>query len=201
MALQVVSTEIKRALRARLLRSRGEDDRPILLEELGFVHGASRADLVAIYPHSLCAFEIKGAGDDLRRLPEQVRLYSAVFDRITIACTLKHLAGALEVVPSEWGVIVFTRGARGSTRSRTLRAATSNRSVDPVHLARLLWKQEALDLLPAETARGLASRRRDDVYRALADALSLSDLRDSVIAAIVRRVDLAPGEPPSSGGG
>ncbi len=155
--------------------------------------------MVAVRPASLHAYEIKGKGDDLRHLVHQALQYECVFDRITIVVTLGLLAGVLERIPDHWGVIAATEGPRGGARLRTLRRASRNPNVQPLELAQLLWKEEALSLLPAEHATRLAYKPRREAYAQLIGLMSPSALRQAVAQAITRRARRSPDEQRAQG--
>jgi hypothetical protein len=63
----------------------------------------------------------------------------------------------------------------------TLRPASLNPSPDPLAIARLLWRDEALALVEERgAAKGLRSKPRLAIYRKLVEVFSLRELRDEV---------------------
>lgn len=190
------------AIRSELLEclwDSGKSKDVLLLEEVGLLQGAYRADVVAVGA-TISAYEIKSQADTLTRLPHQVRAYNAVFDHVSVVVTACHLAGALEIVPEWWGVLLASdRG--GGTALLELRAPDDNPSPDSKALARLLWRKEADQILVA-TGRNLAgpAGTRRTVCEALANTLSWAELRGHVTEALRLREDWLPAYTPMSCG-
>jgi len=149
--------------------------------------GQTRVDLAVIGRH-ITAFEVKAWGDDLARLPQQVKLYSAVADRAVLVVERTSLLGrALASVPVWWGVW-HTTAEVGGPRFRTLRAQAPNPTPEPLATAQLLWRDEALQLLDAHgLAVGLRSATRWRLWQRLADSVPPRLLRREVCAAIRAR--------------
>ncbi len=59
----------------------------------------------------------------------------------------RHLEAALTIIPDWWGVVVVDRGTHSGVNFRRIRAERVNRAVEPVILARLLWRPEAQAIL------------------------------------------------------
>jgi hypothetical protein len=126
-------------------------------------------------------YELKSDLDTLYRLPEQVSAYTAVFDFVTLVVGERHLLRAIDVVPDWWGVRV-ARMDRGKLLFRDLRLAMANISPDPLSTVRLLWRQEALNVL-AEirgASVGAGSRPREQIYSELVAVAECGYLRDAV---------------------
>ncbi|HVN31609.1 MAG TPA: sce7726 family protein [Thermoanaerobaculaceae bacterium] len=178
-------------VRQRLLTSlRDEyatDPQTKIIEELGIRQGSVRID-VAVVNGRLDGFEIKSDRDNLDRLPEQARLYSTVFDRLTLVVGEGHLAAALALVPEWWGITTAT-SVSGKTDLQPVRAAAENPGVDPLALVELLWRDEALAILEgAGRADGLRSKPRSLIWRRLAQLLPLDELRAAVRRHLTSRV-------------
>ena len=169
---------IRAALKARLARRYALDTNALVLEELGIGHGATRIDLVVIN-HRLHGYEIKSDHDSLRRLPDQIRAYSGVMDRVTLVVGYRHAYDALRMVPDWWGVTLAGAGKRSnSVVLSTARAARDNPKVDPYAVASLLWRDEAMAILEDMGADdGMHSKRRAEVYRRLVDSSDPNTLR------------------------
>src|SRR6266542_195867 len=93
----------------------------LVIDELGLKHGKCRAD-IALVNGRLIGYEIKSDEDSLDRLDEQVKVYSAVFDRVTIIVGAKHAKVVSSLVPKWWGIIVGHRCAEGEVSFKTLRS-------------------------------------------------------------------------------
>ena len=165
--------------RKKLWRHHANKD-TLVVDELGLLHGKARADIAVINGH-LMGFEIKSDDDSLNRLNEQVEAYSAVFDRVTLVVGARHATSVPRVVPDWWGVIVCTAGQRGAVHFRTLRKAVINTHVDPVSVARLLWRNEAAEVLKRkDVSSGILRKPRAVLYEYLADMLDIDELREMV---------------------
>ena len=76
----LTDTEIRTALRSRLMASDAAERDTVVLDELGVFCGQARIDL-ALVNGSLHGYEIKSNRDSLRRLGGQMALYSRVLDK------------------------------------------------------------------------------------------------------------------------
>ena len=151
-----------------------------IIPELGVQHGAARID-VAVVNGILHGYEIKSDKDTLTRLHEQVRIYSPVFDKMTLVVGEKHLYEAIHAVPDWWGIEVAKMRDDQSVIFQTIRNDQENPRQDGVSIARLLWRHEALDLLEqAGKARGVRSKPRGVIYEKLADSLEPDALKEHV---------------------
>ncbi|MHC4626866.1 MAG: sce7726 family protein [Planctomycetota bacterium] len=163
-----------------MLRRQHARNDTLVIDELGLQHGKCRADIAVINGY-LVGYEIKSDYDSLRRLEGQVQSYNAIFDRVFVVVGGRHIDSLRERIPEWWGVIASSRGPRGAINFRMKRRARVNRSVDPVSVARLLWRDEAADILEQ---RGLPPRilrqPRTALYKQLTELLSTCELREAV---------------------
>src|SRR5579872_6856311 len=172
--------DVRRALRAQALRIHLADPETLVLDELGLLNGNARID-VAVVNGVVHGFELKSANDTLARLPAQIAAYGAVLDYVTLVVAENHFGVAAELVPSWWGLIVARDGAEGGVELTEVRAPEMNPSIDPASLARLLWRDEALDELEQRgVAEGVRSKPRREVYARLTETIPLQDLRAAV---------------------
>lgn len=130
---------IRELLRPLALRAAGNE--AFTIDEFWVPASKSRADL-AVVSDELWAFEIKSPRDSLRRLPQQVRAFSCLFDRCTAVLATKHLDEGATVVPTWWGLIEATEQSLVWRRF-----PEHNRSVDMRVLVQLLWRDEAVHAL------------------------------------------------------
>lgn len=152
----------------------------IVIDELGLIHGKCRADIAVVNGH-LVGYEIKSNNDSLRRLKEQIKSYNAVFDKIFIIIGDRHINYIQNYVPQWWGVIVSVRGPRGAVNFDIVRKAKTNKNVDPVSVARLLWRNEAEEILRQKKLSPKILRQpRAILYEYIADILSICELRKSI---------------------
>lgn len=187
------------AIRNELLSQlwhQGQPHNVLLLEEVGLLRGAYRADVVAI-DTQISGYEIKSAADTLERLPHQVTAYSAVFDRASLVVTTSHLKLALEIVPEWWGLQLATE-RNDQTVLIELRSAEINPSPETTALARLLWRQE-VDRILAEIGEDSVGGR-NSACDALASTMSWDELRNQVTRVLRLREGWLPAYTPVSCG-
>lgn len=171
-----IRTELRRLLDQRF----SGDTETLILDELGLRHGAARID-IAVINGSLDGYEIKSDLDTLRRLPKQMSIYNSVLDRVTLVVGSRHVDSAMLIIPEWWGVNLAEAGQRGNIHFSDVRIPGSNPAPDPIAIAKLLWRDEALSILREEgAAAGFASKPRRIIYKRLAEALDLWSLRQRV---------------------
>jgi hypothetical protein len=179
--------DVRSALRALLDEQHGSDPDTTIVEEMGVWSGTVRID-VAVINGELTGFELKSERDTLARLPTQAEIYGLVFDRMYLVTTDKHFQKAQHVVPNWWGALVVRSLPDGRYHIVRKRRGRRNPSLDPLIVAKLLWKDEALALLDRHgLARGLRSKPAPQVHQFLAISLSLEELRAGVRAALKAR--------------
>jgi hypothetical protein len=167
-------------------RHRDDPDTRIV-DELGLCQGQVRVD-VAVVNGVLQGYEIKSLVDTLRRLPNQVRVYSQVLDLATIVLAECHRADACSLIPDWWEVIVAFDDARG-VRLEVFRSGSMNQDVDKRSLAELLWHAEAMQILRSKAEhRGLAGKPRSAAWDRLAQVCSTDEIRAAVRVCIKGRV-------------
>ena len=120
--------------------------------------GTTRADVVHITEHFMHGYEVKGDGDTLQRVANQLRCYGEVYDFVTFIITEKHLLRLLPLVP-EW-VGIQVASAEGL---RPHRAAAYNATVERAPLARLLLLEEVKQYLLSLGLAGVSTLRLREV--------------------------------------
>jgi hypothetical protein len=179
-------------LKQNLLSHYAADPDTVVIEELGILHGRCRIDL-AVVNGRIHGYELKSDLDTLNRLPDQVHAYSAVFDCVTLAVGERHLRRAIEIVPDWWGVSV-ARFDRGQLCFRALKLPLTNPSPDAMSVARLLWRNEAVDLLGEVCGkRAVRSKPRERIYAELVAVASSGYLRAAVRRCLKNRADWRSG--------
>ncbi len=158
-----------------------------VLEELGLCQGDVRIDVAAVNCE-LSGYGIKSPSDTLARWPNQCRVYSKVVDRAWLVAPEKALSKA--GAPEWWGLIaVFDAGDRLGLR--VVRSAQLNPKPDALSIAKLLWRDEALEVLRgAGCARGVMTKSRKVVWKRLIESVALDDLRAAVRGALQRRPEM-----------
>src|SRR5262245_4354962 len=185
-ARRAVDPDVRGLLREYLDDLHKDTDTRVL-EELGLCQGDVRVDVAAVNDE-LSGYEIKSPSDTLRRFPNQCRIYSKVVDRAWLVAPEPALARA--ETPAWWGLMaVFEAGDRLALR--VARHAQLNPNPDPLSIAKLLWRDEALEVLRgAGRARGVMTKSRKIIWKRLVDCVALDDLRAAVRAALHRRPEM-----------
>ena len=162
--------DIRAVLKTELLGKYAGDNDTLVLDELGVRHGMARLD-IAVVNHRLHGYEIKSDLDSLRRLPDQIRIFSSVADRMTLVVGYRHAYRAFEMVPPWWGVrLAEPKGASGHVVLNNARAPHDNPCVDINALVALLWRDEALAILEEiGAANGVRSKNRAIIYQRLVE--------------------------------
>jgi hypothetical protein len=159
-----------------------------VFEELGVSHGTARIDF-AIINGIMHGYEIKSDRDTLKRLPEQVKEFSAVFDKMTLVVGKRYLYQAIHMVPEWWGIIVAKSDTDNKIVFQVIRKPVINKDQqEEISIARLLWREEALQILERQNkADGIRHKPREVIYNKLVDVLDLKALKQTVSELLVSR--------------
>lgn len=169
--------QLRLALKRKVLARHVGDPETRVLDELGLRHGAARID-IAVVNGILHGFELKSDQDNLKRLPHQLKIYNSVLDRITLVVGQRHVHEALKIIPEWWGVKVAEVGSRGAINFSDYRKPRNNPLVDIRCVSKLLWKEEALNLLnEIGEAEGLRYKPRAVIYSKLAEVADATLIR------------------------
>lgn len=162
--------DIRVVLKKELMQKYANDKDTVIFDELGLRHGAVRIDLVVVNDW-LYGYEIKSDHDSLRRLPEQIRIYSSIMDRVTLVVGYRHAYEALRMIPEWWGVrLAEKKKQNGTVVLSDARLPIDNPGVDLNAVVTLLWRNEALNILEEiGAAKGVRSKTRTDIYRRLVE--------------------------------
>lgn len=171
------------------LRSDHAEEATLVRRELGICVGAGRVDVAAVNG-CLTGCEVKSAKDGLGRLAGQVEMYGRVVDYAILAIERARPGLLLARLPSWWGVWHVIRTPNGKIHLEVLRAATRNPDVEPLAVAQLLWRDEALEILRERGLhRGLTSATRWRLWEAIARELPLDELGNVVRNRLKARQD------------
>ena len=180
-------SDVRQAAYRRLLTHAQACPDTLVIDELGLDHGSCRIDIAVINGH-IRGVEIKAEADTLERLPRQVAAYGEVVDKALLIVDPKHLASAMMIVPDWWGVMIAERGATQGVRFRRVRPERANKGIDPLVLARLLWRPEAQAILRSLGVSEQELRApRATLYMMLVDRLPLRRLSQTVREALKAR--------------
>jgi hypothetical protein len=187
-------------IRSRLileLKKRHAFDKKIkVVEELGVHNGEKRVD-IAVVNGIFHGYEIKSDKDNLLRLPQQIKAYNQVFDRMTLVVGKQHLKEAFEIVPDWWEIIV----AKFEEKSDKvvflkIREGELNRNQNKNSVARLLWREEALDILKKKKLdNGFFYKNKSAIYDKLTASLDSKTLSKEVRETIFFRDNWKPDWP------
>jgi hypothetical protein len=169
------------------LAQKSKDPDTIIIDEFGICEGAARVD-VAIINGSINAYEIKSSADTLARLESQISEYGKVFDSATLVVSEKHFKKSKKILPSWWGIKKVV-GDKCDFEIIDDRMPEINQGQDPFAIAQLLWKEEALSILKEKgLAKGYKSKPRKEIWKKLANTLSLEELKYYVRRTLKARV-------------
>jgi hypothetical protein len=168
---------VRTALLTQVLAEHERDPATLVVQEFGIDHGACRVDICVING-SFHGYELKSESDTLSRLPNQVQQYGRCLDLSTIVTAPIHLRGVEALVPEWWGIKIVEMAENGQVQISSARVARRNPSPSAMHIAGLLWRDEAALLLtslgvPLSVLRG----NRRELYAQLAENVPLPHLR------------------------
>jgi len=194
--------DIRKVLKSELLDKYGNDSETMILEELGLKHGRTRIDLVVINDR-LHGYEIKSDRDSLKRLTEQINIYSSIMDRVTLVVGYRHAYNALKMVPEWWGVRLAEKDEEsGTVFLSDARLPTDNPRVDINAIVSLLWRDEAIDILKEiGESKGVRSKTRTEIYNHLVQVIEPRHLCAIVRHQLKSRKDWRSGAQRRSCGG
>jgi len=179
--------KIRRAVHSRLIRHYHTSRNALVIDELGIHHGRARID-IAVINGNLTGYEIKSELDDLSRLQSQSEAYNLVFNKLTLIAADKFLNDAFDLLPKWWGIVAVNRGVRGGVILDKLRMPEQNPRTDAYSIVKLLWKEEALELLKGIGFDGKFLRaKREDLYGILVDTISRDVLQETVCNTLKKR--------------
>ena len=192
---------IRIALKKRLHDLHARDPKMRIIEELGIKHGAARID-ISVVNGVMHGYEIKSDKDTLHRLSEQMNIYNSVFDKITLVVGKSHLYDSINIVPDWWGIVVAKIGTNNAVIFNNIREAETNPCRDPISIAKLLWRNEALNILEEmDEATGMRSKPRSIIYEKLSTVLDRETLGERVREILCFRKDWRSDVPLVSSGG
>lgn len=148
---------------------------------------ATRVDLAVIGDAVLAGYEIKTGGDNLIRLPRQVAAYSRTLEWCSLVAHPRHLAKAVPMLPSWWGVYQIGDSDTGPV-IEPVRTPEPNPEPDPRALVALLWKGEVVDALARlGYPRHVSRRYRRGELQDVLGKLPYTQLRGPVCETLMTR--------------
>ena len=134
---------------------------PLLLEGVYIDElptGTTRADVVHITGQFMHGYEVKGDGDTLQRVANQLRCYGEVYDFVTFIVTEKHLSKLLPLLPDWVGVLVASAAGL-----RPHRPAGYNATVALAPIAKLVLLEDVKQFLLARGLVGVSTLRGREI--------------------------------------
>lgn len=186
----MLDKDVRLAVKKTVLKEHLNDPSTLVIEELGLNYGRNRADIVVINGE-IHGYELKSDSDNLIRLPQQARSYSAVMDKVTLVVGERHANEAVLIIPEWWGIKVATMGARGAVSLITERRCKTNKHIEPLELLKLIWKDEALGLLSTKIDIDWRVRKlkKEAVYQLVVDSFTVDEIRDHSRSILKSRTD------------
>ncbi|MDD5382322.1 MAG: sce7726 family protein [Candidatus Margulisbacteria bacterium] len=181
-------SEIRNTFHQKHLRHQHAHKDTIIIEELGLNHGKNRAD-IAVLNGRFIGYEIKSDNDSLHRLEDQIKSYNTIFDKAYIVVGDRYSRIIHNDIPPWWGIITALKN-KDDIEFNISRDAQMNKFVKPVSIARLLWRNEVLEILEQKQAcSNIRKQSREILYHHLIDALNISELRKAVKYFMRKRIN------------
>jgi hypothetical protein len=159
----------------------------IVINELGLKNGANRADIVVLNG-KMIGYEIKTDNDTLGRFLGQMVAYNEVFDQVWVITGGKHLDKIIQYTPEWWGVYLICETKDGGYAFKAIRKAKKNKRKDRYSIARLLWKEEAIDILAGNDQSPKNGMTRHDLYHLISEQYSANKLTKITLKYLKNRV-------------
>lgn len=192
-------SDIRAALKYSLQKRYSSDPNTVIIDELGLNNGSSRID-VALVNGIIHGFEIKSDCDSLDRLPDQIRFYSSVLDRVTLIVGYKLAGKALKMIPEWWGVKLAEKLPTGGVLLTEARSPKNNLQKEKLSVVKLLWRNEALELLEEiDSIKGMQSKPKKIIYEKIAEIGQLEAICSRVRYQLKNRKDWRVAESQTTG--
>lgn len=183
-------SHIRSALKKVLNENHKHDPTTRIIEELGLKHGSTRVD-IAVVNGVLHGYELKSDLDTLIRLPEQMKIYNSILDKITLVVGKNHLYEAVKLIPDWWGIVVAkTINNADTIKFCEIRKSENNPYTDSLSIASLLWRDEALQILEKYNgAKDIKYKSKDIIYYSLITLLDQKTLKENVRRCLTSRIN------------
>lgn len=165
------------------------DENALCLQEFALTACETRIDVV-VFNGSFHGFEIKSDKDNLDRLPHQALSYGKIFEYLYLVVGKRHAVSAAKMLPDYWGIWIAEKINDTVTLDTKFREAKKNTEQDPLAIASMLWRAEALGLLRKfNLDDGVKTKPRRVLWEKLSEYLSLVTLEEEVRRIIKTRGD------------
>jgi hypothetical protein len=104
-----------------------------------------------------------------------------VLDYVVVISSGSHLGKLSDLIPEWWGIWEARSDGVDTVVFEPMREPGPNPSIDPYSLARLLWRDEALDILCRRGLdSGVSNMPRRHLWSRLAETIELEELSEIV---------------------
>ncbi len=166
-----------------------DDGNALCLQEFTLTACETRID-VAVFNGSFYGFEIKSDKDNLDRLPHQALSYGKIFEYLYLVVGKRHAVSAAEMLPDYWGIWIAEKIDGTVTLDTNFREAQKNTEQDPLAIASMLWRAEALELLKKfKLDDGVKTKPRRVLWEKISKTLPFMTLEEEVRRIIKTRGD------------
>lgn len=131
------------------------DGSSVLANELIFLEGKRKADIVEINREHLHVFEIKSDIDNLVKLESQIIDYRKIFDYITVVTTKKNIKNVTRICPKKVGIILVN-----NNYLKELRKPLKYISKNKIALSSIMDKEDLRIYLGSTINRTSESRKK-----------------------------------------
>lgn len=174
--MEIRDIDIRKELHEVIALEHKDDPTTKIIDELGLCRGTVRVDVAAVNG-KFYGYEIKSPQDTLTRLPKQSEIYSQVFDYASLVMHESFYDKALQIVPEWWGLTIATT-KNNNLFLEDIREKSENPNVNPLALAELIWKDEAVELLQERNAhKGYLNKSRTVIWSRLCEVYALEEIQ------------------------
>ena len=111
-------------------------------------------------------------------------------DRVTLVVGYKLAGQAIKMIPEWWGVKLAEQLPNCEIKITEARVPKNNQQLDKLSVARLLWRNEALDLLrKIDTVNGFQSKPKKAIYDRIIEVADLEIICSKVRYQLKNRKD------------
>ncbi len=143
--------------------------------------GASRCDVMAV-TDILTGYEIKSDGDNLLRLPEQIKSYDRAFNKNYVVISNMSVDLLKMKIPYYWGIIKIE-----NSDIEILRVAQLNKNTDIRTQLSLLWKIELKNLLMENKLPLYFNKTKGFIKSVLANSVDKNTLTEQIAEELLKR--------------
>jgi len=177
--MKIRDIDIRKQLHIEIALEHHDDPSTKIIDELGLCRGQVRVDIAAVNG-KFYGYEIKSPQDTLVRLPKQAEVYSQIFDYMTLIMHESFYQKSLEIIPDWWGITI-ANFKNNQLILEEVKTRQENKSINPLALVELIWKDEAIEMLKQKDAhKGYINKSRPIIWSRLCEVYDIEDLKTAV---------------------